>query len=163
MIIRNVQPATQEELSSGEFIAILHAVRTPPHIGMIIEGVFYDISVRGKLIEPNLGGLLRNIHRRRLESLFIKIDSTPDKDRFIQIMDSMEGVSETTTCLAPIKQYYGVHDASFVFELLPQLAIQGGYQLNMEEVMDGTDFTLNRYTAEELSAYIAKRKAEENA
>lgn len=160
MIFNNIKPLNEQELREGEHVVILKATRIPPHIGLLINGTFYELSVRGTYVEPDLGKLLSLIHRRALPTLFVKVVGLQDGDRMAEIIKRYESVSGTHTCLSPIKEYYSLPHARFVFEVLPELQILGVQHSDMDnDVVDGK-YEMKKYTTEDIMNRIAESKRE---
>lgn len=161
MIIKNIQPVDKHELLHGEYVVILKATRIPPHIGILINGVFYDFSVRGIDVEPDLDKLLSMIGRKKLPTLFVQVGGNCDQNRMLEILKKYELVNDNHTCLAPLKEYYHLPDVGFVFELLANLEIKGAQQLNLTDAMENGTFVLRTYTTEDIMNRIAESKQQQ--
>lgn len=159
MTIHNIVDANSKLLQTGEHVVIMHARRVPPHIGLLINGVFHDLSVRGVLIDHNLDGLVETITRMQLPTLFVQIDGRNDGKAMREILDQYTVATETITCLTPLREYYNLPLAKFVFELLPKLPVLGACQFNL----NNGSFELTKYSQKELQTYIASRKQKQSA
>src|ERR1043165_2533838 len=68
-----VQPLKEEDLRKGLYIAVVHATRIPPHIGLIADGKYHSLSVKGQDINVPGDVFPRNTDLRKNPSVFIKI------------------------------------------------------------------------------------------
>lgn len=137
-------------LEKGVFIFIHRASKIPPHIGMVINGKLFEISINGP--EYNLSGsaMLQTAQKRGVEVVFIEL-ITPNlyttEENSLRQLTEVGGVintkeiellitnlvkhyfkvSNTVSCLNPIKDFIqktyqiDVSRANFIFELLPIL------------------------------------------
>ena len=58
------------ELSKNSWLVILHASRTPPHIGLMIDGNYNSLTIKGHELNVNLTVLLKTIQQKKL-NLFL--------------------------------------------------------------------------------------------
>ncbi len=164
-------------LSRGIYIVITEAKRIPPHIGMLIDGKYSSLTVKGNEIEIQAGVIFKNIMLRKVPSLFIKIKDHPVfsfsylNELLFECVTEHERVeAEGATCLTPVKNFFkeGYQVSSvginFLFDLLPALKaaelIQGTAAYNVEEEIKGGQFSLPTYTFNEINERIRQVRIE---
>jgi len=84
-------------------IWVLHADKTPPHIGISVEDSFFSLKINGKDEALELQSLVHIIHKKQIPTLAIilKTQITLDQVKFIfQNFGAKIGTNET--CLSPI-------------------------------------------------------------
>ncbi len=176
--ITNILPAKEELLSNDIFLVVLYAARIPPHLAVSVNGKLFTLSVKGASVDGNLSSLLRLIHKQRIETVFIKL-SVP---ALFTIDDLKEEIKKYTlayprvdiglaTCLAPIRDFCGsvyepeMKHVNFVYELLPMLyeknIITSCYQLNLDQLMLGNTFGMNKYSMNDIYEGIRSANLEQ--
>jgi hypothetical protein len=53
------------DLSKGIYLVITEAKRIPPHIGLMVNGKYSSLTVKGNEVEVQAGVLLKNIMLRK--------------------------------------------------------------------------------------------------
>ena len=159
-----------ESLQKGLYIFIYRASRIPPHLGILLNGKLYDISLQG----PNMGlcvdEFCQTIDKRKMETIFIELE-LPVFNNFIDeiLVDCIkkhQKVSEGVSCLFPIREFLAsvfynpkMEQADFIFELMPILEnhklIKNITQLNLDKKLDNNILILNTYTKEDIKNCIA--------
>lgn len=163
----------EQELSKGIFIAVIHATRIPPHIGMIIDKSYHSLSVKGQDINIPIAALIKNSTIRKIPSLFIKVKSHPTfsdiylREHFITNVQQFERVDVgIATCLSPIKLFfeeaYGVSmkDINYLYELLPLLESKDLIESFSALNLDKKNYQLPFYTNKEINAGIDEVRKE---
>ncbi|MGZ4056165.1 MAG: hypothetical protein ACXVPU_14885 [Bacteroidia bacterium] len=128
----------ENELSKGIFLTIIHATRIPPHIGLIINGKYSSLSVKGQDINTPVNALLKNSTIRKIPSVFVKIKSHTTfsdlylSEHFITNVQQFPRVDiGIATCLSPIRLFFeevynvSMKDVNYLYELLPVLKAEG--------------------------------------
>lgn len=166
----------EQDLSKGIFIAVIHATRIPPHIGMIVDKSYHSLSIKGQDINTPIAALIKNSNIRKIPTLFIKIKSHPTfsstymREHFITNVQQFERVDVgVATCLSPIKLFfeevYGISmkQVNYLYELLPVLETEGLIETISTLHIDETNYQLPAYTNKEINAGIELVRKEFNS
>lgn len=141
---------TEINLQQGVFIFIHRASKVPPHIGMVVNGLLYEISTIGPGYTHKAIDLLKTAQKRGVELIFLEL-ITPnisitmdislrqltevggvisEKEPEIiitNLVKQYDKVSNEVSCLFPIKDFIqqvyklNVSKADFIFDLVPIL------------------------------------------
>jgi fumarylacetoacetate (FAA) hydrolase family protein len=159
----------EEKLLKGTFLFIFRATRIPPHIGIITNGKLFDITTVGPNIGLSVTDFYKTVLKRKTEVIFIELHHYgEDRDELENIITNKVThywkVTEGVSCLNPIKDFINeafdkeVKHANFIFELLPILyendIVKDVSQLNLSNKIKNNVFSLNKYTADEISYCI---------
>lgn len=157
----------ENDLLKGIYIAVIHATRIPPHIGLIIDGKYHSLTIKGQDINIAVNTLIKNSNQRKISSLFIKIrphrtfSETYLKDYFITNIQLFPRVDiGVATCLSPIKLFFEevynvpMTDINYLFELVPRLSSEGLIENSTALFIDETKYQLPVYTNTEINAGI---------
>lgn len=157
----------EKELLKGVYIAIVHATRVPPHIGLIICGKYHSLTVKGQDINTPVEALIKNTVQRKIPSLFVKIKPHTTfseaylKEHFITNIQQFPRVDVgVATCLSPIKLFfseaYNLHldNVNFLYELIPMLYKEQLITSTTALFVDDVEFTLPIYTQKEIDKGI---------
>ena len=158
---------TEDKLQKGLFIFMYRATKIPPHIGVITNGMLYDITSVGPNIDLPIIDFYKTILKRKTEVLFIELEQ-PNGFNLNQIISEKVRdywkVTIDTSCLNPIKDFvndvYGVdvNKSKFIFELLPILfeknLIIGASQLNLSKKIANDYLVLQKYTQKDIENCI---------
>lgn len=160
------------QLLKNCWIVILHAHRTPPHAGVIINGHYYSLTIKGQELNVKAEVLLKTITQKKIETLAIQLIKQP-----VFSLDYQEEIMEyhvkqfhkveagKTTCLNPVKlflqEFYVLdyRENELLFEIVERLK-QNNYiyttvGFNLNNVSE-TEISLPVYTSEKLQELIAK-------
>lgn len=171
----STQPFNESLLSKGIFICILHTKRIPPHIGLIINGYYHSLTIKG--IEPNvsLKALIKTIQQKKIETYFLKITPHPVysiehlNDVFIEILKTHPNITgNEATCLSPLKtffnEYYALNSkpSDIIYSFLNRLNnnnfILEAYSLNLTSEKNTVEIPV--YSQEELDSKIKDIRSE---
>jgi hypothetical protein len=160
---------TDSTLTKGLFICLLHVKRVPPHIGVIIDGKYHSLTIKG--IEPNvsISALLRTIQQQKIESAFLKISPHPVfsndhmNSMFLETLKKYPQIrSNEATCLSPLKdffnEFYAINTSKndMIFDLLKRMVannfILQAYSLNLS--LENNTLGIPVYSQEELNEKI---------
>lgn len=106
-------PVNEPSLEKGIYLCLLHAKRIPPHIGIIINGNYHSLTIKGT--EPNvpLKALLKTISQKKIETIFLKIKPHPVfsvehlNAMFLEILKPYTSIKNNElTCLSPLKEFF---------------------------------------------------------
>lgn len=164
--LSHITQAQSELLRKDVFIVLLHATRIPPHIGMLTNGFYHSLSVKGQDLDVPIDLLWKGIVQRKIPSLFIQIHclsgSSPEflSEAFKKHVKCFNRVDQgVATCLSPLKLFFAeqfglsMENVNYLYELLPLLERKeligpaSGYGL---EVQTESSFTLPYYTMDEI-------------
>ena len=158
---------TEEKLQKGLFIFMFRASRIPPHIGIITNGMLYDITSIGPNIDLPVSNFFQTVLKRKTEVVFIEIEQPVDVDLSQVITEKVREywkVTMNTSCLNPIKDFINeiysidVSASKFIFELLPVLfdknLIKGASQLNLSSKIVNNCLELQKYTEKDIENCI---------
>ena len=159
---------TEEKLQKGVFIFIFRASKIPPHIGVITNGMLYDITSVGPNRDLPVADFYNTILKRKTEVLFVELPKPSDVDTKSIINQKVTDywkVTNDTSCLNPVKDFINevynidVSEDNFVFELLPSLLgmnlVKGVSQLNLTNKIVNGVFELTKYTEQDIENCIA--------
>lgn len=157
----------EEDLQKGLFIVVLHATRIPPHIGMIANGKYHSLSIKGQEINKSIEALTKNTVWRKIPSLFIKIKPHKTfsdiylKEHFISDIQQFLRVDiGIATCLSPLKLFFEevynmpMKNVDYLYQLLPLLETKGLIENTSSLFLDETNYQLPIYSLEEINAGI---------
>ncbi|MFY9307471.1 MAG: hypothetical protein WAQ28_00330 [Bacteroidia bacterium] len=170
-IIGISQPFNETHLLKGIYIAVIHATRIPPHIGLIIGGKYHSLTVKGQDINTSIEALVKNSFQRKIPSLFIKIKAHPTfsegylKEHFITNIQQFPKVDiGVATCLSPIKLFFNevfdvrVENINFLFELIPVLYAEGLIEHASALFINEKNYQLPEYSEAEINKGIMEVK-----
>jgi len=156
----------EKQLRKGTFLFIYRATRIPPHIGVITNGLLYDITSVGPNIELSVADFYKTAVKRKTEVLFVELD-LPSEDTNRIISEKVKQhwkVTATKSCLAPVKEFLeevcsvDLQKATFLFDLLPVLEkaklVNGVYELNLQKKINNDVFELIKYSQQDIEACI---------
>ena len=125
---------SEKELNKDAWLVILHASRTPPHIGLLISGNYNSLTIKGHELNISSGVLLKTIQQKKIESLFVRLQQHPvfsiDYQKEIcqhYIKQYKQVKANEASCLSPIKlflqEFYAVDELKheLLFELIERL------------------------------------------
>src|SRR3989344_358672 len=163
----------EADLSKGLYIAVIHATRVPPHIGIISDKTYHSLSIKGQDINTPIVALIKNSGARKIPTVFIKIKSHPTfsdiylREHFITNVQKFERVDVgVATCLSPIKLFFEevysipMKDVNYLYELLPLLESKGLIESLSSMNVDIETYQLPFYTNKEIEAGIKEVRKE---
>lgn len=169
------KPFREEDLLNGIYIAVIHATRVPPHIGMIINKKYHSLTVKGQDINTSPEALIKNTIQRKIPSLFIKIhahnsfSNTYLAEHLITNIQQFPRVDVgVATCLSPVKLFFEeaynvpMRNINYLYELLPVLELYGLIENISSMFIDETKYQLPFYTDKEINEGIKQVRKEFN-
>lgn len=155
------------------WLVLLHARRVPPHVGLMINGNYNSLTVKGVETNITLEVLLKTIQQKKIESVFLKIVEHPvfslnyQLETFQELLKNYSAVKQfENTCLSPVKEFFQEFYAVKTDrdELLPGFLLQlqeNGYldhaaQVNVDPAATGLVVPL--YSQEELQQRITDER-----
>jgi len=166
----------EDVLLKNTWLVILHASRTPPHIGILIDGNYNSLTIKGHELDININILLKTIHQKKIESLFIQLKKHPVFSNDYQKEICQYYIKQFTqvkvneaSCLSPIKlflqEFYAIceNKQELLFELIERLKqnqyIELTYGLNIDDKLKEGEFSLPIYSNEQLQEIIKSERA----
>ncbi len=161
----------QDLLLKNTWLVILHASRTPPHIGILINGNYNSLTIKGHELNINGNVLLKTIQQKKIETLFIQLKKHPvfsyDYQKEIcqyYIQQFTQVKVNEASCLSPIKlflqEFYAISEnkKELLFELVERLK-QNNYitltlGIGFENKFIDNKFSLPMYSNEQLQEII---------
>lgn len=167
---------TEKELSKHTWLVILHASRIPPHVGILIDGNYNSLTIKGRELNVNLEVLLKMIHQKKIEALFIQLVKHPvfsseyQKDVCQHYLNQFTQVkANQSSCLSPVKlflqEFYALQllDKELLYELAERLKqnqfIASVIGINIIDKLENQEFSLPIYTNEELQKVIEQERS----
>lgn len=164
-----------KKLTKQLWLVILHASRIPPHVGILVDGNYNSLTIKGHELNVSVEALIKTISQKKIESVFIQLPQHP-----VFSLDYIKEISQLyiqqythvkhneSTCLSPIKlilqEFYALTalDNELLFEVVERL-YQNNYvndvvALNVSEVKNG-EISLPIYSNEELQRVIEKERS----
>ncbi len=166
-----IEPLTNtDDLKNQTWLVIMHASRKPPHIGLLINGNYNSLTIKGHELNINKDVLIKTIHLKKIETLFIKLVKHPVFSSDFQLEIAQDyikqfmHVNQDSSCLKPVKlflqEFYALsfNKDELLFELLERLKqnqyIKTTYGLQVQAKLIGNEFVLPLYTNLELKTVI---------
>lgn len=171
--LSNILPATESVLMNDIYLILLYATRIPPHLLVSVNGKIFTLSVKGATVDGELAALLQLIRKKKIETLFIRLQMPP----IFSIDQLRKEIRECTlaypkadigiaTCLTPIRDFcHSVYDTdsknvNLIFDLLPKLeqrnVMKEYYHLNLENHLLSNSFSLSQYEVNDVYEAIRK-------
>lgn len=157
----------EEKLQKGTFLFVYRATRIPPHIGVITNGLLYDITSVGPNVDVLVSDFYKTAVKRNTEILFVELN-LPKADTNSIISEKVNKhwkVTAETSCLDPVKEFLhevceiDLEKATFLFDLLPVLEeanlIEAVYELNLQKKIKNNVFELITYTQKDIENCLA--------
>ena len=169
--IDHVEELNEAHLQEGVYLVLMHALTIPPHLLLIISGKVFSISTMGPAVDEEIRRYLTLIKKRRIKTLFIKIE-IPELFTTTELQEKIRRITleyprvdvGVATCLSPIKDFCGEtlmidrDQILLVFDLLDSLkkheAVSACYHLNLEQEIRLASISLDRYSVFEVNEAI---------
>ncbi len=161
------------KLQKNLWIVLLHANRIPPHVGLIINGNYNSLTIKGHELDIDLDVLLKTISQKKIETMFIKLVHHPVFSYDYQLQIFKEYIKKfnqvkafEASCLSPIKLFFQefyalqLNETELLFEFMQRLQTN-----NYLDNVQSLNFTLPLnyielpfYTNEQLNDVITKER-----
>ncbi len=169
-------PFNQEVLLKNTWLVVLHASRTPPHIGIMVNGNYNSLTIKGHELNIYSSILLKTIQQKKIETLFIQLKKHPVFSADYQneicqyyIQQFTQVKVNEASCLSPIKlflqEFYAITENKneLLFELVERLK-QNQYisltlGLNISDKIEDNEFSLPMYSNKQLQEIIKIERA----
>jgi hypothetical protein len=99
-------------LLRNSWLMILHASRIPPHVGMMINGSYSSLTIKGHELDIKAEVLVKTIAQKKIETLAVKLLKQPvfsldfqkeALEQYIRQFDKVE--AHKASCLSPVKLF----------------------------------------------------------
>ena len=158
------------------WITVLHASRIPPHVGLMINGQYSSLTIKGRETGVKAEALLKTITQKKIKALAIELVKHPvfsadyQKEVFEHTVNQFTRVgAHEASCLSPVKlflqEFYALsyHKHELLFEVVERLK-QNAYiyrtvAFNVDQDLQDKEFPLPVYTPEKLQEAIKKEMA----
>ncbi|GAB4256467.1 MAG: hypothetical protein Kow0079_13570 [Vicingaceae bacterium] len=156
----------RENSVDSSFVVLQKIDRIPPHLGMIINGYYADINIKGSTINLPAMEYMRTLKLKHIPAILIEISLQKNQIDFSEICLTLEKVETDKTCLTPIKSYFetyfneSLHHINYIFDLIPFLEkknlIKNIYGINTDELVVDNYFYLKKYSLDTINNCINK-------
>ncbi len=164
-----------EVFSDNSWIVVLHSSRIPPHIGILINGCYNSLTIKGHEMNVDVRVLLKTIQQKKIETVFLKLKKHPvfsldyQNEIFqIHVKQFTQVKPNEASCLSPIKlfltEFYAVQliEKEMLYELVERLKendyIDKALGLNIENQINSKKFYFPIYSYAELQDVIFKEQ-----
>lgn len=144
------------------YLLILNALRTPPHLAFICNGLFYSLSVFGTDYKIPYETILKTIEIKHTPTLFFELNVPENTEVIIEkTFSNLQSIEVEKSCFAPIKKVishiFNLNtEANYIFELLPYLFenkhINSIFSKNL--ILENNTFGLKKYSFEDINMAI---------
>lgn len=154
------------KFQKGLWIVIINAARIPPHIGLLFNGSYSSLYIKGVEKDIDIAVLLRTIEMQSIKAVFVKVSNHPVfsigflREHFLHEVEKYEKVSAENTCFKPVRTFFQENYAlwnneiEFLYQLFPALysnsMIDYAMGLNIDEVLKDDAFVLKAYSNKEI-------------
>jgi len=149
-------------LNEGTHFVMMYLENIPPHLGMLIDGLFYSISTRNKAISIPVEKVLGKINRGRISAIFVEILEIGKRKNMIDCLNDMPLVSEHgTNCIDPIINFAEINgiiidNQKHIQDFLEQVTIIRTMAIFAEDFVHNEKYAIPTYTNEEIKTLIRK-------
>jgi replication fork clamp-binding protein CrfC len=151
-------------LGKGFFICIWHADKIPPHIGVITEGRYFSLKVRGKDEDVASEEVVKLIRKKEISAVFLEVLTNTELMKVRQVFSQYDCLEENkNTCLTPIAEIFDRKDeAQVLADLLSAFRamdlIGNSWGLNLPADYRGVPFYGKKEIGQRLLELRRKRK-----
>lgn len=148
------------------WIVIINAARIPPHIGLLFNGLYSSLNIKGVEKDIDVAVLLRTIEMQSKKAVFIKLNNHPVfsidflREHFLHELEKYERVSTENTCFKPVRSFFQENyvlwnnNLDFLYQLFPALYANNmiDYAMGINIANDTVDdvFVLKAYSNKEI-------------
>lgn len=94
-------------LNTGCYLCIWHANKIPPHIGLLIDGSYFSLKVKGKDTAIPVTEILKIINRKEICTLFVEVENEVVKSKIIEVFAKYSNAEAYKfSCLTPIAEVF---------------------------------------------------------
>ena len=97
----------ESTLNKGCYLCIWHANKIPPHIGILIDGFYFSLKVKGKDTSIPVNEIVKIINRKGICTLFIEVQSEVVKSHIVDVFSKYSNAEAYKfSCLTPIAEVF---------------------------------------------------------
>ena len=97
----------ESSLNKGCFLCVWHANKIPPHIGLLMDGAYFSLKVKGKDTAVPINEILKLIYRKEICTLFIEVKAKITKNQIIDTFSQFSNAEAYKySCLTPIAEVF---------------------------------------------------------
>lgn len=160
----------ENDLKNGTWIILLHARRIPPHVGLVIDGNYNSLTIKGQELNVSIKALLKLISQRNIETCFIRVVEHPVFSTdyqlriFQETIKQFDSVKTSLTCLYPVKLFFRefyalqLHENELLFDFLIRLNANNFLEAFSTQNFSSEILEIPFYTNEELKNRIEQEK-----
>jgi hypothetical protein len=173
LIEAKVKPLVAAELLRDAWLVILHTKRIPPHVGILTNGNYNSLTIKGHELNISVEALLKTISQRKIESVFVKLLPHPVFSAYYQLEVFQEMIKQfpmvkqnEATCLSPVKlfleEFYAltIDKSELLFQLVNRLS-ENNYIKQVSAIniaLPENGFELPLYTPSHLQKRIQQER-----
>lgn len=118
----------ENELEQGIYLWVIHADKTPPHIGISKNGFYFSLKVSGKDESIPIYKVLHLLKSKAIPTLLMKTSENSIKFKELStVFDKyMQAGSSQFTCLTPITEIYFSQPQDLILSELLNLLNEAG-------------------------------------
>lgn len=162
----------EDDLKKGTWITLLHARRIPPHVGLIIDGNYNSLTIKGQELNVSIEVLLKLISQRNIEAFFIRLVEHPVYSTdyqlriFQETIKQFDSVKTSLTCLHPVKLFFRefyalqLHENELLFDFLFRLNANNFIEAFSTQNFSSEILEIPFYTKEKLQSKIEQSRRE---
>lgn len=174
-IFKGIKPLQEMNENAPYVLVISHVDKTPPHIGLIINGLYYSLTINGPENGINANQKKRHLKIKRIPTLFLTIFApsyTPEHHEISAIFNFSASLSDGATCLEPVNKIFSKYwnieiTKPLLFGLLESLEVNKlidlcyYHELNSGLIVKQT-FTIRSYRLNDVRSYIKSLTLQKN-
>ena len=97
----------ESALNTGCYLCIWHANKIPPHIGILIDGSYFSLKVKGKDTAIPVNEILKIINRKSICALFVEVQREVVKSHIFEVFSKYSNAEAYKfSCLTPITEVF---------------------------------------------------------
>lgn len=160
--VPNIKVIDFEDWDENSFLLwVMHADKVPPHIGISIDGQFFSLKANGKDENKSLNSLVELVWKKSIKTIGFYLDLKIDL-AFIQRVYAGydKTISNSVTCLNPIKEILNCTSASKLTDLLTLLYAENRIKSVVGIGVDDNFKGIPNYNLEDIHGRLRKLESE---
>ena len=151
---KNLQSFQDKQFSKGVYILLINADKTPPHIAVLDNGIYYSLGVNGLRIVP-FNSFKTYLEKRKTKTIFIQLNLKGlDFESEFSKFDVLN--KKASTCLFPLKHTlkqqisFDEQNVKTIFDLMEILNEKQIISSVYERNINATSFSVKKYNLEDV-------------
>lgn len=102
-----------QDVKTGTWLVLMHVQRVPPHVGLLIEGNYNSLTVKGAECNVSMEVVLKTIRQKKIAAVLLRVTPHPVFSRAYQLELLQHHVQvcnrvghDQNTCLTPVKEFF---------------------------------------------------------